>query len=445
MRKRGASFGFRAASFTVVLLWALCRPACGGVVIRVEPTLTETGPGGKFDLLCRLENPSAEPIVSYQIFIGYPADLIRVVSVTFPPDSPFGEEPFAAGSFDGRTDAAYAAWRDGVGIDVVSLSALAPGSSPITESGRIAVIHCEVVGSGAGEVRLQTDPGPYWSFSGVFRADGSSVPVTWSLGGVEVKAVPPVRDLDCIVAGGVVELSWREPVSAVDSLQVERNGEVLVQLDGTATAYTDENPSLGENSYRVIAVSGGELGAAAGCSVFIPLPGPSDLRCTFDGSVVQLNWTVPLTYAYQNVFRNEEFLARLPGDADSYVDEGPFEGESTFTYRIVGVRTGVESESATCEVEVGVGAEDFIRGDANSDGRLVLSDAVAILRYLFSGGSLICQDAADFDDNGRIQLADVIGLLGWLFGDGDPPPPPVGEPGPDPTPDNLSCFRGSPE
>jgi len=82
----------------------------------------------------------------------------------------------------------------------------------------------------------------------------------------------------------------------------------------------------------------------------------------------------------------------------------------------------------------------FVRGDANGDGRLTVSDARAVLSYL-CGGSLSCKDAGDFNDDGRVDLGDAIELLEYLFAAGSPPEPPFPSPGPDLTEDKLTCKR----
>ena len=71
----------------------------------------------------------------------------------------------------------------------------------------------------------------------------------------------------------------------------------------------------------------------------------------------------------------------------------------------------------------------FIRGDANCDGRLNLTDAVTALDGLFlGGGKLCCGTAADANNDNILNITDPIGLLNWLFGDGAPPAAP-GPPG----------------
>lgn len=81
----------------------------------------------------------------------------------------------------------------------------------------------------------------------------------------------------------------------------------------------------------------------------------------------------------------------------------------------------------------------FIRGDANQDGIVDLSDAVFTLNYLFLGGEVPkCLDASDVDDSGIIDLSDAVYLLNNLFLGGQviPPPNALGE---DTTDDALSC------
>jgi len=88
---------------------------------------------------------------------------------------------------------------------------------------------------------------------------------------------------------------------------------------------------------------------------------------------------------------------------------------------------------------------DFRRGDADLSGVLDVTDPITILNWAFSGiGTLWCLDAADADDSGTIEVTDGAFLFNFLFygGPAPPPPPIVGtEPGPDPTPDALSCVR----
>jgi len=81
----------------------------------------------------------------------------------------------------------------------------------------------------------------------------------------------------------------------------------------------------------------------------------------------------------------------------------------------------------------------FLRGEANGDGSIDITDAVKILSYLFTSGELTCVSSADSNDDGIIDITDGIYLLSWLFAGGIAPPPPTGDCAPDPTPDGLDC------
>ncbi len=81
----------------------------------------------------------------------------------------------------------------------------------------------------------------------------------------------------------------------------------------------------------------------------------------------------------------------------------------------------------------------FIRGDANADARLDVSDAIVILMQLFAGRSVVCADASDANDDGKVDIADAIRVLGHLFGNTGPLPAPSPASGADPTADDLGC------
>ena len=81
----------------------------------------------------------------------------------------------------------------------------------------------------------------------------------------------------------------------------------------------------------------------------------------------------------------------------------------------------------------------FIRGDANSDGRVDLSDALRVLVHLFSGQPSSCPDALDADDTESLDLTDALRILNHLFRAGAAPPAPYPEPGVDPGGTALGC------
>lgn len=86
----------------------------------------------------------------------------------------------------------------------------------------------------------------------------------------------------------------------------------------------------------------------------------------------------------------------------------------------------------------------FIRGDANLDGTLDIGDPIAVLGFLFLGGSMGCLEAGDFDDDGALDISDAVSALNFLFLGGPEPAEPYPDPGPDPDgeADGMGCAVG---
>ncbi|MFN0057803.1 MAG: di-heme oxidoredictase family protein [Planctomycetota bacterium] len=96
-------------------------------------------------------------------------------------------------------------------------------------------------------------------------------------------------------------------------------------------------------------------------------------------------------------------------------------------------------------------AGDFIRGDANADGIVDISDPVKTLQHLFLGGPSDCRDAMDTNDDGVLNLADPIYEFAYLFTSGLTPPAPFPWCDADPTDtdpldcqSNVTCDLGGP-
>ena len=85
-------------------------------------------------------------------------------------------------------------------------------------------------------------------------------------------------------------------------------------------------------------------------------------------------------------------------------------------------------------------AATFIRADADDNRAIEITDAIAILDFLFLNGTAVaCQDAADANDDGQLDVADPIVVLMHLFLGLPSLPPPFPDLGEDPTADNLDC------
>ena len=75
---------------------------------------------------------------------------------------------------------------------------------------------------------------------------------------------------------------------------------------------------------------------------------------------------------------------------------------------------------------IDVDVPGFVRGDVDSDGRIVITDGISLLQSLFVDPTRVvaCRDAADTDDNGRLELTDAVVIFQWLFVDPTRPPRP---------------------
>jgi len=114
-------------------------------------------------------------------------------------------------------------------------------------------------------------------------------------------------------------------------------------------------------------------------------------------------------------------------------------------------RNGRPTVFRACGATVEVVSQDsvFIRGDANRDWTVDISDPLGILHKLFArgpGGSLgpfACADAADVNDNGVVDISDASALLGFLFNGDRPPESPFPQAGEDslvPEEPHLPCL-----
>lgn len=84
----------------------------------------------------------------------------------------------------------------------------------------------------------------------------------------------------------------------------------------------------------------------------------------------------------------------------------------------------------------------FLRGDADTDGRVDIRDAIRLLDAIFRQGYrvLSCLDAADANDSGYVDFLDAVDMITFVFGTGPAPKMPFPEPGSDITDDDaLGC------
>jgi len=183
-------------------------------------------------------------------------------------------------------------------------------------------------------------------------------------------------------------------------------------------------------------------------------PCPKELKCEAfappdeeSEPAVRLSWTNPVVYDEVMIYRDGGMIALLPGACKQYVDQKASVGEALYELR--GRIGASKSRRISCPVIIPPPPpppplERFRRGDVNASNEVDITDAVALLNFLFLAGARpSCFDAADADDSGLLDLTDAVGILGFLFL-GNPPPRAPGpkDCGIDATPDVLTgCLQ----
>lgn len=103
------------------------------------------------------------------------------------------------------------------------------------------------------------------------------------------------------------------------------------------------------------------------------------------------------------------------------------------------------SDMCTFDATKCVLEQKFLRGDANTDGIVDLSDAIRTFGWLFQGAAEPnCLDTADSNDDGAIDLSDGVYTLNFLFLNKSIIKEPYPNIGIDPTNDNINCKSYKP-
>lgn len=174
----------------------------------------------------------------------------------------------------------------------------------------------------------------------------------------------------------------------------------------------------------------------------------TDLSCQSSENGVQLEWSDPPGFGRDflyRVYRNGEVLFPAVFYFGARpLDSSPPCGLSEYEVAILAGGQELPCRSR-CVVEFE--PNEFLRGDANSDGRVNLTDATRVTLFFNGIRRPECDDAADANDDGRVDLSDAVMILSFLFlaGPGILPEP-AGSPGRDPSDDDgLCCERGTPD
>jgi plastocyanin len=151
---------------------------------------------------------------------------------------------------------------------------------------------------------------------------------------------------------------------------------------------------------------------------------------------------------------NEDFHTVTSGasssapDSGLLFDEASSDGKPIFAYRFL----AAGDFPYFCRPHETMGMvgcvfvqERFVRGDADGDGKVIITDPIAILGGLFLGQETrCCHDAFDTNDDGQVDVSDAVFALNFLFLGGDPIERPYPFPGADRTEDDLRCWGPSP-
>lgn len=284
----------------------------------------------------------------------------------------------------------------------------------------------------------------------VFTVAGTSEPAEFVDGQVTVRCPGTLEVTRCEGDTENVYLEWTfggEPEWGF--LALYRDGELLELLAPDATSYTDEGLEPGDYQYTL-------------ATIVIEDPTNPTL-IFFDCTATVIAITVTgVDPAVGNWLGGDE----LTVTGTAFTTDAPMsarliaEGEEPLVLEVLEVVSETEMRVSTPEAprlgKYGIQVESekgsaeladvfeygFVRGDANSDTLIDVSDGVYIFRFLFEGDVPVppCRDSADTNDDGRIDIADGINVLDSIFIPEDLPPP-FAEPGQDPTDDDLGCIE----
>jgi len=156
-------------------------------------------------------------------------------------------------------------------------------SSNILALGFIVVRDNEVIATLGPEARSHTDqapPGEHVYTVGTNNSFPGGGPPDFLIGSCVVlvggNGLPAPQDLFCAIAESFPvqpQLLWANPV-AYDAIGVVRDGQVIAQLPGDATFFSEFDPGAGQHLYGVFGMSNGVASATVTCILETPGPGP---------------------------------------------------------------------------------------------------------------------------------------------------------------------------
>ncbi len=152
------------------------------------------------------------------------------------------------------------------------------------------------------------------------------------------------------------------------------------------------------------------------------------VRQTYDGGYIMVGLVEREESGYENdiyvIKTNQEgdtLWTRIFGGSGGDVGYD-VQQTSDGSYIVVGATADPYGLSDLYLLKISAFPEPGIRGDANGDGRVTISDVVYLVNYLFRGGPPPQPlTAGDANCDGIVDLGDVIWLLNYLFKGGSKP------------------------
>ena len=170
-----------------------------------------------------------------------------------------------------------------------------------------------------------------------------------------VAVAPPgaVATLTCTVVDSDVTLAWTL-ADSYESIEIDRDGVLLVTLDGTATSHDDLGLPSGSYDYAVRGVRFGATSGDALCTATIAAaatPPVTSLVCSSLDNDVTLTWVNGAAdYDTIEVLRDGGLIATLAGTATSYDDLDLV--DATYEYTVSAVRSSIVATGAVCPATV---------------------------------------------------------------------------------------------
>ncbi len=141
-----------------------------------------------------------------------------------------------------------------------------------------------------------------------------------------------------------------------------------------------------------------------------------DQNVSYSDSVIVRGGTKPYTFQIAggslptglSLSSSTGIISGTPSDSGNFL----------VSIRATGVSGGSDTKDFTFRIE----PQSFVKGDADGNGMVNISDAVYLIGYVFSGGSAPSPLlAGDADCNGIITVSDAVYLISYIFSGGPAP------------------------